>query len=48
LLQGEADNDSRINYSPELECTHNKPEVTFYPQGRNTPSSSSMASGKLK
>jgi hypothetical protein len=30
----------------EVDCASTKPEVTFYPQGSSTPSSTSVASGK--
>jgi hypothetical protein len=49
LLQVEAvDNDTRIHYPVEVDGVSTKPEVTFYPQGSSTPSSTSVASGKLK
>jgi len=48
LLQVEAaDNDTRIHYPVEVDGVSTKPEVTFYPQGSSTPSSTSVASGKL-
>jgi hypothetical protein len=46
-LQSDADDyDSRIHYPTEVDCAAAKPEVTFYPQGSSTPSSTSVASGK--
>ncbi|GFG33145.1 hypothetical protein Cfor_12320 [Coptotermes formosanus] len=41
------DNDSRIHYPVEADGVSTKPEVTFYPQGSSTPSSTSVASGTL-
>lgn len=49
LLQREADdNDNSTLYSPEIARAPSKPEVTFYPQGSSTPSSTSVASGESK
>jgi len=46
MLQVEAvDNDTRIHYPVEVDGVSTKPE---YPQGSSTPSSTSVASGKLK
>ncbi|XP_069678743.1 uncharacterized protein [Periplaneta americana] len=41
------DNDNSTLYSPEIARAPSKPEVTFYPQGSSTPSSTSVASGLL-
>jgi hypothetical protein len=49
MLQVEAvDNDSRIHYPVEVDGVPIKPELTFFPQGSSTPSSTSVASGKFK